>query len=36
MLLVGDKAKVLAGLQKMGYQIIELDSDGNKVEKKAF
>jgi zinc protease len=36
MLLVGDKAKVLTGLQKMGYQIIELDSDGNKVEKKAF
>ena len=36
MLLVGDKAKVLAGLQKMGYQIIELDSDGKPVEKKAF
>jgi zinc protease len=36
LLLVGDKAKVLPGLQKMGYEIVELDSDGNKVEKKAF
>jgi zinc protease len=36
MLLVADKAKVLAGLQKLGYEIVELDSDGNKVEKKAF
>ncbi len=29
-LLVGDKAKILPGLQKMGYEIIELDVDGNK------
>ena len=29
-LLVGDKAKILPGLQKFGYEIIELDSDGNK------
>jgi len=29
-LLVGDKAKLLPGLQKLGYKIIELDTDGNK------
>ena len=29
-LLVGDKAKILPGLQKFGYDIIELDTDGNK------
>ena len=29
-LLVGDKAKILPGLQKFGYEIIELDTDGNK------
>jgi len=29
-LLVGDKAKILPGLQKFGYEIIELDVDGNK------
>jgi zinc protease len=29
-LLVGDKAKILPGLQKMGYEISELDVDGNK------
>ena len=29
-LLVGDKAKILPGLQKSGYEIIELDTDGNK------
>ena len=28
-LLVGDKAKILPGLQQLGYQIIELDTDGN-------
>lgn len=27
-LLVGDKAKILPGLQKLGYEIIELDVDG--------
>jgi zinc protease len=36
MLLVGDKAKILPGLQKLGYKIIELDVDGKPVEKKAF
>jgi zinc protease len=29
-LLVGDKAKILPGLQKLNYEIVELDSDGNK------
>ena len=29
-LLVGDKAKILPGLQKLGYDIIELDVDGNR------
>ena len=29
-LLVGDKAKILPGLQKFGYEITELDADGNK------
>ncbi len=36
MLIVGDKAKILPGLQKLGYEIIELDADGKPVEKKAF
>ncbi|MEI9947016.1 MAG: pitrilysin family protein [Chitinophagaceae bacterium] len=35
-LIVGDKDKILAGLQKFGYEIIELDVDGKPVEKKAF
>ena len=35
-LVVGDKAKILAGLQKLGYEIIELDADGKPAEKKAF
>ena len=29
-LLVGDKAKILPGLQKSGYDLVELDVDGNK------
>jgi zinc protease len=29
-LLVGDKVKILPSLQKLGYEIIELDVDGNK------
>ncbi|MDB5203194.1 MAG: insulinase family protein [Ferruginibacter sp.] len=29
-LLVGDKATILPGLEKMGYEIIELDADGNR------
>jgi zinc protease len=36
MLMVGDKALIMAGLQKLGYPIIELDVDGKPVEKKAF
>ncbi|MFN4285761.1 MAG: M16 family metallopeptidase [Lacibacter sp.] len=28
-LLVGDKDKILPGLQKLGYEIVELDVDGN-------
>lgn len=36
MLLVGDKAKILPGLQKLGYEIVELDTEGKKVEKKGF
>ena len=36
MLMVGDKAKILPGLQKLGYPIVELDADGKPVEKKAF
>jgi zinc protease len=29
-LLVGDKAKILSGLQSFGFEIVELDVDGNK------
>jgi len=36
MLLVGDKAKILPGLQKLGYPIRELNVDGKPAEKKAF
>ncbi len=35
-LLVGDKAKILDGVKKLGYEIIELDADGKKIEKKGF
>ncbi|MBL7741481.1 MAG: insulinase family protein [Chitinophagaceae bacterium] len=35
-LVVGDKAKILPGLQKLGYEIVELDNDGKPAEKKAF
>jgi len=35
-LLVGDKAKIIDGVKKLGYDIVELDVDGNKVDKKAF
>ena len=35
-LLVGDKAKILPGLQKSGYEIIELDNNGKLVGKKGF
>src|SRR5205085_73700 len=33
-LLVGDKAKILEGVKKLGYEIVELDVDGNKTEGK--
>lgn len=35
-LLVGDKTKIYDGVKKLGYEIIELDADGKKVEKKGF
>jgi zinc protease len=35
-LLVGDKARIIDGVKKLGYDIVELDVDGNKVDKKAF
>jgi zinc protease len=35
-LLVGDKTKIMEGVKKLGYEIVELDADGNKVDKKAF
>jgi zinc protease len=36
-LLVGDKAKIHEGVKNLGYEIVELDVDGNKVDgKKAF
>ena len=31
-LLVGDREKILPGIQKMGYEIIDLDVDGNKID----
>ncbi len=35
-LLVGDKAKILNGVKKLGYEIVELDVDGNYTGKKAL
>jgi zinc protease len=35
-LLVGDKAKILEGVKKLGYDVVELDVDGKPMEKKAF
>lgn len=36
-LLVGDKARSLDGVKKLGYEVVELDADGKKVgEKKEF
>jgi zinc protease len=35
-LLVGDKQKIIDGVKKLGYEIVELDSDGKVVDKKAF
>lgn len=36
MLLVGDKAKILAGLQRLGYPIVELDAEGQPTQKRGF
>jgi zinc protease len=33
-LLVGDKAKIYDGVKKLGYEIVELDADGKKVNAK--
>jgi zinc protease len=35
-LLVGDKAKILDGVKKLGYEIVELDVDGKLANKQAF
>ncbi len=35
-LLVGDKAAILEKIKKLGYEVIELDADGKKVERKEF
>lgn len=35
-LLVGDKEKIIDGVKKLGYEIVELDVDGNVMEKKTF
>lgn len=35
-LIVGDKEKIQEGIKKLGYEIVELDVDGNPVQKKAF
>ena len=36
MLLVGDKVRILPGLQRLGYPIVELDSDGLPATKRGF
>jgi zinc protease len=35
-LLVGDKAKIYDGVKKLGYEIVELDTDARPVQKKGF
>jgi zinc protease len=35
-LLVGDKATILEGVKKLGYEVVELDADGKKMEGKTF
>jgi zinc protease len=35
-LMVGDKARILDGVKKLGFEVVELDVDGNKIDKKAF
>ena len=32
-MIVGDKKTILPGLQRLGYEIVELDADGNVVTK---
>jgi len=34
-LVVGDKSKVKPGLEKLGYEVVELDKEGNRVVAKA-
>lgn len=34
--LVGDKQKIIDGIKKLGYEIVEVDADGNIIDKKAF
>ena len=31
-LVVGDKSKILLPLRKLGYEVIELDMDGNEIK----
>jgi zinc protease len=36
-LLVGDKAKILDGVKKLGYEVVEIDAEGKRVgTKKTF
>ncbi|MBD0286115.1 MAG: hypothetical protein ICV79_11930, partial [Flavisolibacter sp.] len=35
-LLVGDKATILEGVKKLGYVIVELDTDGKRLDRKEF
>ncbi len=35
-LLVGDKGKIIDGVKKLGYDIVELDADGNLANKQVF
>jgi zinc protease len=35
-LLVGDKEKIMEGVKKLGYPVVELDTDGKPKEAKAF
>nr|MBA2746060.1 insulinase family protein [Flavisolibacter sp.] len=35
-LLVGDKQKIIDGVKNLGYEIVEVDADGNLIDKKAF
>ncbi len=34
--LVGDKALILPGLKRLGYEIVEVDADGNPAGKRGF